>query len=72
MDFSTGTLFVSLLFGSIGLGLSIYGRKSQRAPHLLGGIFLMVYPYFVPGVLLQVGVGVGLVAGIYALTRLGW
>jgi hypothetical protein len=51
-----------LLFGSIGLGFFIYGRR-QRAPiPLLCGIALMVFPYFVSNSLLLVAIGALLMA----------
>jgi hypothetical protein len=51
-----------LLFGSIGLGFAIYGRK-QRAPvPLLCGVGLMVYPWFVANTAVLVAVGVILTA----------
>jgi hypothetical protein len=51
------SLLWGLLFGSIGVGFALYG-KQQRAPvPLLCGIALMVYPYFVPNVILLVAIG---------------
>ena len=42
----SATLLWGLLFGSIGAGYFIYGKK-QRAPvPLVCGIALMVFPYF--------------------------
>jgi hypothetical protein len=56
-----------LLYGSIGLGFFIYGRK-QRAPvPLLCGVALMVFPYFVSNVLLLVAIGAVLIAIPYFL-----
>jgi hypothetical protein len=56
-----------LLFGSIGLGFCIYGRK-QRAPvPLVCGLVLMVFPYFVSNTLMLVGVGAVLIAIPYFL-----
>jgi hypothetical protein len=55
-------LLWGLLYGSIGLGFFIYGRK-QRAPiPLLCGVALMVFPYFVSNVLLLVAIGALLIA----------
>jgi hypothetical protein len=55
-------LLWGLLYGSIGLGFFIYGRK-QRAPiPLLCGIGLMVFPYFVTNMLLLVSIGAILIA----------
>lgn len=50
-----------LLFGSIGVGFFIYGKK-QRAPvPLICGIALMVFPYFISNIFALVGVGIVLV-----------
>jgi hypothetical protein len=55
-------LLWGLLYGSIGLGFFIYGRK-QRAPiPLLCGIALMVFPYFVSNIVLLVAIGALLIA----------
>ena len=48
MDIDMGGLVVSLLFGSIGLGMFIYGRKMGRYVPLAAGVLLMVVPYFIP------------------------
>jgi hypothetical protein len=55
-------LLWGLLYGSIGLGFFIYGRK-QRAPiPLLCGIALMVFPYLVTNIVLLVAIGALLIA----------
>jgi hypothetical protein len=56
-----------VLFGSIGLGFFIYGRKQSAPVPLLCGIALMVFPYFVSNQLLLVGIGVVLCAIPYFL-----
>jgi hypothetical protein len=56
-----------LFFGSIGLGLFIYGRKQRAVVPLLCGLMLMVFPYFVSNVMLLVGIGVLLIAIPYFL-----
>ncbi|PIP80691.1 MAG: hypothetical protein COW84_03870 [Gammaproteobacteria bacterium CG22_combo_CG10-13_8_21_14_all_40_8] len=55
---STESLLVSLLFGSIGLGYFIYGKKQSDLMVKWMGIALMVYPYFVENTLARVIVGV--------------
>lgn len=57
----TATLYWGLLFGSIGLGFFVYGKKQQMFAPLLCGLGLMVFPYFVSNTLLLVAVGVVLV-----------
>ena len=54
-----------LLFGSIGLGFFMYGRKQRAVVPLVCGLALMVFPYFVATTLLLVGIGVLLMAVPY-------
>ena len=63
------TLLWGLLFSSIGLGFSIYGRRQRAVVPLLCGIALMVYPYFVANVMLLVGIGMVLIAIPYFVRR---
>jgi len=70
MDISS-TLFASLIWGSIGLGFAIYGKK-QRAPGpLVGGILLMGISYFIGSALTMSLVGAALVAGIVWFAKHG-
>ena len=62
-------LLWGLLFGSIGVGFALYG-KQQRAPvPLLCGLALMVYPYFIPNVIVLVAIGLVLMAIPYFFRR---
>jgi hypothetical protein len=56
-----------LLFGSIGLGYAIYGRKQRAAVPLVCGLALMVFPYFVSNTWLLAGIGAVLIAVPYFL-----
>jgi len=58
----TSSLLWGLLFGSIGLGFLVYGRKQKRVMPLLCGLALIVYPYFVSNTILLVILGVALIA----------
>jgi hypothetical protein len=64
-NLTTSSLLLGLLFGSIGLGFFIYGRKQSAIVPLLCGLGLMVVPYFITNVLLLFGVGAVLVAVPY-------
>lgn len=55
------TLFLGILFSSIGGVYAFYGKKSYDASFLVCGVLLMIYPYVVPGALLIFVVGVALV-----------
>jgi hypothetical protein len=54
------SLFWGLVFGSVGLGLFIYGRKQKALVPLFCGIALMVFPYFVSNTIALVLIGVAL------------
>ena len=64
-DLSASSLFLGVLFGSVGLGFFIYGRKQRTVVPLLCGLALMVVPYFIPNALLLFAVGAVLVAVPY-------
>ena len=40
------TLIFSALFGSIGVGYFIYGKKQQKMVPLIAGMGLCLFPYF--------------------------
>ena len=67
--FSSSTLFASLIWGSIGLGFAIYGKKQRATAPLVGGIMLMGISYLIGSALLMSLVGVVLVAGIVWVGR---
>ena len=52
----------SVLFGGIGIGYFIYGKKQKAVVPLLVGLALFVFPYFMPNVTLLLLVGLVLVA----------
>jgi hypothetical protein len=58
----TSQLIWGLLFGSIGLGFFVYGRRQRALVPLFTGITLFVFPYFVPNTTVLVLVGAALVA----------
>jgi hypothetical protein len=56
----SATLLWGLLFGSVGIGYFMYGKRQSNAVIRYVGLALMVYPYFVADTLLLVLVGVAL------------
>lgn len=59
---STAVLIWGLLFGAIGFGFFLYGKKQKTVVPLITGIMLCVVPYFIANLYVLVGVGVILVA----------
>ena len=66
---NAATLFWGVLFGSIGLGFFVYGRKQRAIVPVVCGLALMVFPYFVSGAVWLVLIGVGLIAVPYFVRR---
>lgn len=59
---SESWLLWGLLFGSIGLGFFVYGKRQRAVVPLVCGMALMVFPYFVSSTILIVVIGVALMA----------
>jgi hypothetical protein len=62
---STASLLWGLLFGSIGVGFFMYGKKQNDVVPLVCGLMLMIFPYFVSSTILLVAIGAALVAVPY-------
>jgi hypothetical protein len=45
--FNPNALMLNILFGSIGVGYFVYGKKQGRFAALGAGLLLMVVPYFI-------------------------
>ncbi len=58
----TAQLLWGVIFGAIGLGFFVYGKKQKAIVPLMAGIALFIFPYFISNVYLLVIVGAGLVA----------
>ena len=72
MNFDATWLMLSLIPSGIGFVLFVYGKKQGEWPLLVGGLLLMIYPYFTETVPALIGVGVMLAATIYFAVRSGW
>jgi hypothetical protein len=72
MNLNLNTILVGSFISLIGLALLMYGRKEGRVPHMVVGLLLIIYPYFVGNPLIEVAVAVVLVAGLSLVSRLGF
>jgi len=59
---SASMMIWGVLFGSIGFGYFIYGKRQGAVVPLCTGIALCVFPYFMTSVIMLLIVGVILVA----------
>ena len=64
---SSSQLLWSMLFGAIGMGMLLYGKKQHSLVPALCGLGLLIYPYFVSNVLLLVAIGAALCSIPYFL-----
>ena len=72
LNLDPGSLLLSIVISGIGFVAFMYGRKQKRLPHMVAGLALMVYPYFVSNVWLMLGIAVAMLAALFAAVRLGW
>jgi hypothetical protein len=54
---NTANILASVIFGSIGFGALIYGKKQSNLKALVIGVVLMVYPYFVTNAIAVYAIG---------------
>ena len=66
---NTSALLWGLLFGSVGIGFFVYGKKQGASVPLVCGLVLMVFPYFVSNTFLLVVIGFSLMAIPYFIRR---
>ena len=57
MDSSAGLVW-AMLFGAVGMGYFVYGRRQRAAVPFVCGISLFIFPYFIPNVYALVITGV--------------
>jgi hypothetical protein len=72
VQFDASSILAGLGVSSVGFVLFKYGRKQQRPPQLLGGLLLMVFPYFIPSVLWMLAVGTLLCGLVWLAVRAGY
>ena len=62
-------LMWGILFGSIGVGFFVYGKKQQAVIPLISGILLIVCPYVISNVYLLVITGIVFTALPFVIKR---
>ncbi|HNQ72226.1 MAG TPA: amino acid transport protein [Verrucomicrobiota bacterium] len=68
----TKFLFASLLWGAIGVGYFVYGKKQQSLVPLVGGLVMIALSYLVESWFWMSLAGTALMAAIYWLSRQGY
>ncbi|HEY8900341.1 MAG TPA: hypothetical protein VIM61_08010 [Chthoniobacterales bacterium] len=58
-------LLGAIIFGSIGMGAFVYGKRNGSWRPLVIGIALMVYPYFIAGTAMLYAIGAALTFALF-------
>ena len=66
---NTSILMWGVIFGSIGLGFFVYGKKQKAIIPFFSGIGLIVFPYFISNVFILIITGIVLVALPFVIKR---
>lgn len=71
MDLDPNYLLLTLLVSSIGFVMFMYGRKQHRPLQVAGGVALLVFPFFVHGLLAITVIATLILAAVWGGVRLG-
>jgi hypothetical protein len=72
VDLDVSSIVAGFLVSGAGFVLFRYGRKMGRLPQVAVGLVLMVFPYFVPSVLLMFGIAAALCGLLYLAVQRGY
>jgi hypothetical protein len=70
--FSPSFLFASLIWGTVGFGYFIYGKKQSSWIPMTGGIIMILLSYFAPGALSMSLLSLFIITGIWYLVKSGY
>jgi hypothetical protein len=72
MNFDATSFLLSLFISSVGFVLLAYGRKMSRPPHLVSGLILLVFPYFVPSPATMSAIAIAVIGAFWVAVKWGW
>ena len=70
--FNAHFLFASLIWGSIGVGYFIYGKKQSSWVPMVGGVLMIAASYFTGSALVMSLICIGLMVAMYVLLKRGY
>lgn len=71
MSFDSSFLFASLLWGAVGTGYFIFGKKQGAMMPLIGGVLMVAVSYVVDGWLLMSLLCIALIVAVHLLVKRG-
>ena len=57
MDIDSNVLLASFVFGMVGMGMVMFGKKSGRVVPMAAGVGLMAVPYVISNLIVLIAVG---------------
>lgn len=70
--FNASFLFASLVWGSVGFGYFVYGKKQSSWVPMIGGVLMMVVSYFIGSAFFMSLTCLAVMAGVYFLLKQGY
>ncbi len=59
---TTAEIVWAMLFGAVGMGYFVYGKRQREVIPFFCGVALFVFPYFVPNIYVLVATGFAIMA----------
>ncbi|HOW80836.1 MAG TPA: hypothetical protein PK406_15450, partial [Verrucomicrobiota bacterium] len=73
MDFlNANYLFASLIWGSVGLGYLIFGKRQQSVVPMIAGVAMMVVSYVIGSALVMTLICGAIVGAVYLMVKEGF
>ena len=72
LHLSMGNIAIGIVISMIGAAVLLYGRKEVRVPHIVAGLLLIVFPYFINIWWLAILIAVIVLVGLSLVSRLGY
>jgi hypothetical protein len=70
--FNTSFLFASLIWGSVGVGYFIYGKRQESWAPMVAGVLMVAVSYFVASAVLMSLICIASMAAVYLLLKQGY
>jgi hypothetical protein len=72
LNLNANFLFASLIWGAVGMGFFVYGKKQRALIPLYGGILMVGLSYIISSALFMSAACIGLIVFMYILHRNGY
>ena len=72
LNLNASFLFASLIWGGIGMGFFVYGKKQRASLPLYGGVLMMGLSYIISSALYMSAACIGLIVFMYLFHRNGY